>query len=89
MGCRKNVLAQPRRRAREVIAELFASGNVRAARRHRLNQCLFATDCGRLCEKLVKGPGKVAYCVDVQTGAKVDLYPALEDEEFTCPEGRF
>ena len=85
MTCRK----RPRPETRKVIQGLFARGESKAAVFHRLAQCLHASDCGRVCERFVKGPGKVAYCVDVQTGAKTELYPALENEEFACPEGRF
>lgn len=52
--------------------------------------CGRATDCGRLCKRLVKAPGLgQVHCVDIATGEKTELYPALEDPDFHCPEGRF
>ena len=79
-----------RRDVGAAIARLFARGKPEAAFRHRLAQCLHASDCGRLCERLVKAPGKSSvWCVDVPTGERVELYPALEREDFHCPEGRF
>lgn len=72
-----------------MIAALFACGKEKAGAWHRLQQCLHATDCGRVCERLVKAPGKMVWCVDVKTGAKVELYEALERAEFQCPERRF
>ena len=68
---------------------MFENGNPDAGAKHRLAQCLHASACGRLCERLVKGPGKVAYCVNIKAGAKALLYEALERVEFHCPEGRF
>lgn len=89
MVCGKRILGLSNSATRLGVEGLFASGNIKAAFRHRLNQCLRASDCGRVCERFVKGPGKLAYCVDAQTGEKVLLYPALEDEHFACPRGRF
>ena len=85
MTCPKKV---PEAR-KQTIAKLFAGGNAKAAAWHRLQQCLRASDCGHLCDRLVKGPGKLAFCVEIHTGAKVELYPALERQEFGCPENRF
>ena len=87
MTCRK----APRNptAVRDVIAGLFRRGKGAAAARQRLAQCCHGSECGRLCENLVKAPGVQAWCVNLATGEKVDLYPALEREDFHCPEGRF
>lgn len=75
---------------RGLIQALFARGAGLAAFKHRLAQCLHASDCGRICERLVKWPGKsLVCCVDSKTGEKTLLYPALESKDFRCPEGRF
>jgi hypothetical protein len=42
---------------RRLIDQLFAAGQAEAAAAHRLNVCLHATPCGRICERLVKAPG--------------------------------
>ena len=56
----------------------------------RLRICTSCSPCGRLCHRLVKGPGKSHnYCVDISDGSKILLYTALEDAEFECPEGLF
>ncbi len=90
MGCKDKTAETASTRTREVIAPLFERGNVKAAFSHRLFQCTHATGCGRLCERLVKAPGKASVtCVDVTTGGKTDLYAALENPEFECPKGLF
>jgi len=56
----------------------------------RLTACCQASPCGRICERLIKQPGKAGvYCVDIETGEKVHLYDALADPSFACPKGRF
>lgn len=76
---------QKKRSQREAIQSLFAR-NAKAAFNHRLSICCHATDCGRLCPRLVKGPGiAIVKCVDVQTGQQADLYEALAKAEFACP----
>jgi hypothetical protein len=56
----------------------------------RLLRCSTASVCHRLCPRLVKAPGvALVYCVDPVAGKKVDLYNALADPEFACPDGRF
>ena len=88
MACSGMAKSVPSRRA--MIAEIFSAGKVKQAVSHRLFQCTHATDCNRLCERLVKGPGKAAvWCVDVETGLKTNLYPSLEYPEFRCPKSLF
>jgi ferredoxin len=58
--------------------------------RRRLQICCRASNCGRLCPRLVKQPGKAGvWCVDIQTGGKTELYRVLADPAFKCPEERF
>lgn len=76
------------RSARSVLDQLFAN-NAAAAVRHRLAICCQASPCKHLCERLVKGPGKIAWCLDIKTGKKVALYEALERPDFHCPASRF
>ncbi len=75
---------------REIIAGLFAKDMPTAALMHRLSQCVHASECSRLCPSLVKGPGiaQIA-CVNVETGESVNLYEALEREDFICPRELF
>jgi len=83
-------LTSGKSRTREIITGLFARGQAQAAFTHRIGQCVHASDCGRLCERLVKAPGKaLVWCVDPQTGERTELYPALEDAGFRCPQARF
>ena len=86
--CLQIVPVAPETRA--LIIGLFGKGNARAAFKHRLAQCVHASECGRLCPSLVKGPGvsQIA-CVNVETGESVNLYEALEREDFICPRGLF
>ena len=56
----------------------------------RLLVCCRATECGRICQRLVKQPGKAGvWCVDILTNAKNSLYEALSRSDFQCPEGHF
>lgn len=85
MTCRKTgtealILARRRVQRQADPAHLF---------RIRLDWCLHASPCRRLCERLVKAPGKLAWCVDAETGDKIDLYAALADPGFACPAGSF
>ena len=81
---------QTKTTTRDVLHKRFAGGRQSQAAKHRLALCLRATDCHRLCEQLVKAPGKASvYCVDIETGEKTELYPALEDPAFACPKGLF
>ena len=90
MGCIGKEKQPVRQSPREMIGELFAAEQSAAAFKHRLFQCTHATGCGRLCERLVKQPGKAGvYCVDVKTGEQIDLYTALEAPAFACPMGLF
>jgi ferredoxin len=58
--------------------------------RRRFMICCQATRCGRICSRLVKQPGKAGvWCVDIQTLEKIELYPALGDPDFACPERHF
>jgi ferredoxin len=58
--------------------------------RHRLSICCSATQCGRLCSRLIKQPGKAGvFCVDIQTNEITDLYAALNSSIFHCPEEKF
>jgi hypothetical protein len=76
---------------RGVVGGLFAAGKSKPAARLRQEICLHATECGLICERLVKGYGKAqVHCVDPDTGKAVaTLYEALENPEFTCPIGLF
>ena len=88
MACKRGKRSDPGR-TREIIDALF-SKNPKAAAAHRLNQCLRASKCGRLCARLVKAPGVAdVRCVNIETGAAIPLYEALEHADFHCPEGRF
>ena len=89
MGCggrpRPDRLARRRAYLRGVIERDPAAGA-----KHRLAYCTHATDCGRLCERLVKAPGKaLVWCVDIETGERRPLYESLADTEFRCPLGLF
>ncbi len=56
----------------------------------RLSVCCRATQCRRLCDRLVKQPGKAGvYCVDIPAGRMVNLYDHLARHDFRCPEHRF
>jgi len=56
----------------------------------RLAACCHASNCGRLCPRLIKQPGKTGvWCVDLAAHTSTDLYAALSDPAFHCPEGRF
>jgi len=55
-------------------------------RLHRLAVCCRGSECGRLCEHLVKAPGVAqVYCVGAD-GEKRELYPSLEARAFACPK---
>ncbi len=57
---------------------------------YRLGLCCRATQCGRLCKRLVKQPGKAGvWCVDVEANTRTNLYQALAKPNFTCPDGVF
>jgi hypothetical protein len=75
-----------------MIADLFSGGRAADAASHRLFQCTHASDCRKLCERMVKEPGVAGvFCVDITTSPiqKIALYPVLEDPDFSCPRGRF
>jgi len=75
---------------RRHLAHLFQSGRAQAAFAVRLALCASASQCGRLCPRLVKPPGAAgARCVDVEGQTRLDLYACLEDPSFLCPENRF
>ena len=83
-----------RRQLSEIYARVLAAHGqekaVAAMLAHRLAQCTHASECGRLCARLVKGPGvSEIYCVDIETGEKTPLYEALENPDFECPLGLF
>ena len=74
----------------EIAEEMFRKGKAKLAARFRMYQCFGASSCGRLCARLVKGPGITqVHCVDIKTGEKTELYLALEDPDFHWPAGRF
>ena len=86
--CRDMDAAARVRRRRWVIAELYEAGRIEHAARQRLTWCCRASDCGRICERLIKGPGKMLVsCADVNTGEQIDLYAAIADPTFQCPAG--
>ena len=87
--CRENNSAGLSARRRH-LALLFTGGKAEAAFALRLMLCATASRCGRLCRRLVKGPGTAACrCVDVETGVSRDLYASLAEAAFACPEDRF
>jgi len=57
----------------------------------RLGWCCRASACGRICERLVKGPGATnVVCVDLAADRVVlNLYDALREPSFACPAGWF
>jgi hypothetical protein len=78
--------ANPNPTTRLKLANLFKNKKEKQAFRHRLATCVRATNCGRLCDRLIKGLGKSeVYC----TTYKIHLYSALEDPAFECPKGLF
>lgn len=75
---------------RRHLARLLADGKAEAFFAMRLMLCATASQCGRLCRRLVKGPGTAGpRCVHIQTGQSHDLYASLAEATFTCPEDRF
>jgi len=78
---------------RRSLAVLFDRGQAEAAARHRLAVCCAASDCGRICRWLVKGPGIAdAYCMhpaQPADQARRPIYAALADPAFACPAGLF
>ena len=93
MACGKKNIQNPAEAAqfrRDFIARLFAKGKVIQAAHHRINQCLHASECGRLCRWLVKGPGiELVDCCHPGLPKRIKLYPALEDASFVCPDEKF
>lgn len=84
-GCGKGKTA-----ARRVANVLLRKGKTEHAIGVLLAVCCRSSECGRICPRLVKGPGAAqVYCVDPTTGAQVELYPAYTHRDFRCPEGRF
>ena len=78
---------EPRRRH---LAHLFQTARAGAAFAVRLALCASASQCGRLCPRLVKPPGAAgAKCVDLESQTQLDLYASLEDPSYHCPENRF
>jgi ferredoxin len=50
------------------------TSNAKAAFRQRLSICCRASRCGRICDRLVKQPGKAGvHCVDIETNSKTAL----------------
>ena len=87
--CRENDASGLSLRRRH-LARLFADGKADAAFALRLMLCVTASRCGRLCRRLVKGPGTAGCrCVDIEGGPSYDLYASLQDPAFACPENRF
>jgi len=87
--CKKDRAALAKRR-REIIAGVLATGNIDHAARQRLTWCCTAAECGKLCSRLVKGPGVGSVrCVDIETGRGFDLYAAIRLFDFHCPAGEY
>ena len=86
MGCQ----ATAQRSRREIIMRLQQRAGSKAMARARLAICMRASPCGRICTRLIKGPGiaNVA-CVNIATAISVPLYEALENPDYVCPENRF
>jgi len=75
---------------REYVHEEGDSDDTANRVHQRLTLCCRATQCGRICRRLIKQPGKAGvWCVDLPAGQKVNLYDALAQPEFQCPEGVF
>jgi len=89
MSCPRRTSRRGPEGVREAIVELFRRGKSQAAAAHRLAICYRASPCGRLCRNLVKGPGLQAWCVDIATGQRQDLYGMVKRAEAACPEGRW
>jgi len=88
--CQSGDVAGRAKRRRIVSDDLFATGRGEHAIRQRLTWCVTAAECGRICPRLVKGPGVASVaCLDVASGSTLDLYPALADPAFRCPAGLF
>ena len=88
--CRRGDIQARARQRRKALGDLLAAGNADGAFRAWLAWCATATDCGRFCENLVKGPGAAGVkCLDIRTGWAIDLYAALTDPDFKCPIGHF
>ncbi|MDD4890331.1 MAG: hypothetical protein PHU85_10415 [Phycisphaerae bacterium] len=72
---------------------LAIAGTPRELFIHRFSRCCHATDCGRLCERLVKGPGKDSVqCWSNYPASPADmrhLYESLQERTFACPAGLF
>ena len=69
----------------------FSRGEIAKAQTWRWKACSGSSDCGLACCNLDKEAGKVADCVDPDTGSYLasNLYEALKRPEFKCPRGLF
>ena len=82
--------AKPHTSARDLMTIVFERAGPEVAGRHRLELCCRASDCGKLCRWMVKGPGlDLVRCTHPDLPEPVSLYGALGDREFICPDGRF
>lgn len=77
-----------------IHTKLMANGRekyaVESMSKQRLAICLHASDCGRLCVRLVKALGiDEVYCVDPDKLTKVRLYAETERPEAECLLGRW
>ncbi len=90
MSCNKQTSSNVLIHRQQTFTKLHNSGRLVTAFNYRFSRCVHATGCNRLCERLVKQPGKAGvFCVNVATGEKTDLYAALENPDFECPKKLF
>lgn len=91
MGCRNNstpaMRAKGLRVRREIIRQLFESGNTEGGQRQRWSLCAHSSDCTLACPNLDKEAGQKPSCVDAKTGKVIiaDLYEALKKLHQQCP----
>lgn len=72
---------------RELLNALFEH-NPKAAAKHRVEVCYHASECGRLCRWLVKGPGiELVRCQHPSLPVAPNLYESTGRVESQCPEG--
>lgn len=91
MTCSKTPSKDAVTRLRTMIADLFAKGHSKAAASHRLAQCPHASDCGKMCQWMVKQQGLLGlFCTHPDNPREDEsLYVLVEDPSWPCPGGRF
>ena len=93
MACDCEKVVQPGKpalTAKEIFAKFKVAKAKKIVFRMRWARCKVASECGRLCPQLLKGPGpSQVFCYNAKTNEKILLYPALEREDFVCPLSKF